>query len=106
MMFLSRVLIIIIIATVAVLLPRGSAMSQNATGPPRCADRTQLVATLHTIYGENLVAHGQSNAGLLIEIYAAPTGTWTIIATTLNGMSCLVDDAVAWGTITSSDQSG
>jgi hypothetical protein len=70
MMFLSRVLIIII-ATVAVLLPRGSAMSQNATGPPRCADRAYVVAALHAIHGETLVARGLSKAGLLIEIYTA-----------------------------------
>jgi len=97
--------VLIIIAGVAILLPRESAMSQNATGPPHCVDRTQLVSTLHAIYGEDLVARGLSKAGLLMEIYVAPTGTWTIIATTPNGISCLVDNGVAWGTVTMSGMS-
>jgi hypothetical protein len=65
-----------------------------------------VVAALHSIHGETLVARGLSKAGLLIEIYAAPSGTWTLIATTTNGMSCLVDNGVAWGTVTVSDKSG
>src|SRR4051812_29873030 len=97
--------VLIIIVGVAILLPRESAMSQNATGPPHCVDRTQRVGTLNAIYGESLVARGLSKAGLLMEIYVAPTGTWTIIATTPNGISCLVDNGVAWGTVTMSGMS-
>ena len=81
--------------TAVALLLAGSARAQEPTGPP-CGDRTSVVRNLHRGFGEFLVGYGLSNVGTVFEVYASRTGTWTIIATSGNGVSCLVASGEAW----------
>lgn len=83
------------IATLAVPLMYKPAISQSATGPP-CADRARVIEALRAAYGQYLFARGLSNDGLLMEVYTAPTGTWTLIYTSPAGRSCLLGSGEAW----------
>ena len=83
------------IAIFAFLLPLKSASSPPATGPP-CTVRAHVVEALRGAYGEFLVGRGLSSDGRLIELYAAQTGTFTLIATSPTGTSCLVATGEAW----------
>lgn len=95
----SHLLIAAIITAFAALPWPKPAFAQDSTGPPRCGDRTHMSTTLLSVFGERLVAQGLSKSGLLTEIYAGPRGTWSIVATTPTGISCLVDNGVAWMTV-------
>lgn len=90
-----NILAIVMIAAVVLLIPVKSASIPSATGPP-CADRKEAVESLMTLFGESLVGRGLSSQGLLFEMYASVTGTWTIIATSPTGKSCLIAAGDAW----------
>jgi hypothetical protein len=86
------------------LFAAGPAVSQNATGPP-CADREVLIDFLLSHYGERIEARGLSSAGYVVEIYVAPTRSWTIVATPPAGQSCVLAQGIAWDVATPREQS-
>lgn len=56
-----------------------------------CAARDMVVERLKTRYAEQLVARGLQSKNALMEIYAsAATGTYTVLITTPQGVSCVV----------------
>lgn len=87
--------LIITLAAIAALLPASAASSEPATGPP-CAARSQVINTLQSHWAEFPIGRGLSTDGRAIEIYVGPSGSWTIIATTPAGVSCLVVMGEAW----------
>jgi hypothetical protein len=87
---------ITVIAALAILSP-GAVRAQKATGPP-CGDRKIIVRNLHHSFGEILVGYGLSNAGTIIEIYAGRAGTWTMISTGPDRMTCIVATGEGWET--------
>jgi hypothetical protein len=72
-----------------------AAQPQAPRGPP-CIDRTQLIAQLHNVFGEQIVGRGLANGGFVFEILAGQSGSWTLIATTPQGMSCFIAAGEAW----------
>ena len=86
------------------LFAAGPAVPQNATGPP-CADRDVIIDFLMSHYGERIGARGLSSAGYVVEIYVAPTRSWTIIATPPAGQSCVLAQGIAWEFATPREQS-
>ena len=43
-----------------------------------------------------MIGSGLAESGVLFEIYVSPSGTWTLLATTPVGTSCLVGAGEAW----------
>lgn len=86
------------------LLAASPAFSQNTTGPP-CADRNVIISFLLSHYGERIEARGLSSAGYVVEIYIAPTRSWTIVATPPAGQSCVLAQGIAWEFATPREQS-
>jgi hypothetical protein len=72
-----------------------AAQPQAPRGPP-CVDRTRLIAQLHDAFGELVIGRGLANGGFVFEILAGQSGSWTLIATTPQGMSCFVAAGEAW----------
>lgn len=69
--------------------------SANAQAP--CAPRDKMVERLKAGYGEALAAGGLQSETRVIEIYAAPeTGTWTVLLTQANGMTCIMASGTNW----------
>jgi hypothetical protein len=62
-----------------------------------CGERAQIVQRLQERYGETRQSIGlQQNSGV-VEIFAsAESGTWTILITLPNGMTCLMAAGEAW----------
>ncbi len=75
-----------------------SATAQTAQqGRPQCNDRKQVLDLLSQKYKEAPVAAGVTNNGGLVEVLTdAKGGTWTIIVTTPQGVSCLVAAGEGW----------
>jgi len=61
-----------------------------------CGARAEMLEILTKNYGEREVAHGLANTGALAQVFVGPNGTWTIVATSPNGMSCLIGAGHAW----------
>lgn len=61
-----------------------------------CAQRSDFIAFLKDHFGEVEVAQGLSSSGHLVEIFVAPAGSWTILVSRPDGLSCLVDAGEPW----------
>lgn len=62
-----------------------------------CRDRQTVLQAMRSSFGELPQALGLSEDGRLIEVLVSDaTGTWTIIATTPDGISCLLHVGSAW----------
>jgi hypothetical protein len=76
-----------------------AAWPAGAQGQPArtCAERAALVERLKKGLGEVRQAMGLNRANAIVEVFAsAETGTWTILVTTPNGISCLVANGDLW----------
>jgi hypothetical protein len=67
-----------------------SALPTPAMGQSVCVERAQAATNLKKKFAEVPVSMGLSKQGALIEVFASPEGTWSIIMTFLNGMSCIM----------------
>ncbi|HEV7260763.1 MAG TPA: hypothetical protein VGN82_23475 [Bosea sp. (in: a-proteobacteria)] len=100
-MRLIKLLSIIWLALVGLGLS-GTAHSQAPRGPP-CADRTQVIVQLNTFFGERAVGSGLADGGFVLELFVSRRGTWTLFATTPQGLSCFVASGQAWEPVPAPD---
>lgn len=85
----------ILTLSVAIALVSSTAMAQGQR--PQCNERDNVLNLLGKKYGETVSAIGVANTGGLIEVLHDPKdGSWTIIMTTPQGMSCLVAAGEGW----------
>jgi len=61
-----------------------------------CSERTKFVDQLSVTYAENTVGLGLVNDGSVLEILVSKNGSWTILVTKPNGISCVVATGEAW----------
>ena len=73
-----------------------SAFSPPAQAQAMCGERRAIVATLDKTYSETPVSVGLASNGAIIEIFASPTGTFTIILTRPNGLTCVMAAGENW----------
>ena len=79
-------------AILTTVLPAGAAAAQTA-----CAPRAAILERLAARYGEAPIAAGITDRALLIEVLASGDGaSWTIIATSPTGTSCLIAAGEGW----------
>jgi len=65
--------------------------------PASCAARAVVIDRLQSRFGESRQGMGLGRNNAVVEIFAsADTGTWTILVTLPNGMSCLVASGESW----------
>jgi hypothetical protein len=82
----------------AAALLAASATAAAAEGQPRpCADRASIIERLEQRFGEVRQAMGLNRGNSVVEVFAsAETGTWTILVTTPNGVSCMIASGELW----------
>jgi hypothetical protein len=61
-----------------------------------CGKRTDVVHMLRENFGEGPIAPGLAHTGAVAEIFISAQGNWAIIATSPNGMSCMIGSGQAW----------
>lgn len=66
------------------------AMQVNMLPMNMCGTREQVVDELAQIFNEAPMAVGQVDNNAVVEIFVSDSGTWTILATGTDGMSCIV----------------
>jgi hypothetical protein len=69
----------------------------EAEGRQACAEREQVVQKLEERFGETLRSIGLHQNDGVVEVYSSEaTGTWTILMTRPDGMSCLLAAGDLW----------
>jgi hypothetical protein len=58
--------------------------------------RTDVVRVLRETFGETAIAQGLAHTGAVAEVFTSAKGTWTILATSPNGLTCMVGSGEAW----------
>ena len=61
-----------------------------------CALRAAIVPSLEAEYGEIAVGGGLLPDGRLLELFVSATGTFTVVATNPQGLSCVVAVGTDW----------
>jgi len=63
----------------------------SAQGTRNCGPRDAVVERMATGYGETRQSVGIGSNNAMVEVFASDeTGSWTILVTQANGLSCLV----------------
>ncbi len=72
------------------------AFSSSAQAQALCGERDAIVASLEKTYSEAPVSMGLGSNGAIIEVFASPLGTFTIILTRPNGLTCVMAVGESW----------
>ena len=64
-----------------------------------CGRRADLANHLSNVYTEVPVGRGLTENGTLIEVFAAKNGSWTMLETLPNGISCLRGSGDSWSNL-------
>ncbi|MBV1868438.1 MAG: hypothetical protein KUG69_11120 [Marinosulfonomonas sp.] len=83
------------------ILTAGLLFGMAATGPPAhaasCGDRETLIDRLETQFSEQLIAGGLQSVQSVVEVWASPeTGTFTVLVTNTQGISCVLTTGNNW----------
>ena len=74
-----------------------STVSASAIAASHCGPRKAIIETLAKNFEEHPIAIGLSHNGRLLEILARKDGrTWTVIATSPEGITCVLDTGEEW----------
>jgi hypothetical protein len=71
--------------------------------PAACGKRADIVRLLREQYGETPTAQGLSDAGTVAEVFTSAKGSWTIVATAPNGLTCMVGAGQSWQPVVARD---
>ncbi len=95
---MSRVLRIVRLGLLAALLAGGLTLGTPAawSQPAFCGERTTVLDHLKRKFHEKRTAFGLTEDGRLVEIFAGPSGSWTILITAPGGRTCLMTSGGGW----------
>ncbi len=71
-------------------------VATTAYAQAACGDRSQILESLESQYGETPQAIGLSRDGGLLEVLVSPTGGWTILITYPKRSTCVVATGESW----------
>ena len=73
----------------------------------RCLPRDEVLAHLHTNFGEAPAGFGVAGSDALVELLVSPGGeTWTLLITRRDGTSCLLASGEGWRAVAPRDGEG
>ena len=73
-----------------------AALLSSAASAQACQPRLDLLKSLKTSHNEVPRAHGLKSTGTVVEVLWSETGSWSLIITGTNGISCIVYAGEAW----------
>lgn len=79
---------------------QNSALAQG----PQCGARSNILEALRNGYQERPVSRGVTATGALLEVFAGPSGSWSILVTVPGGPTCLVSSGEGWRRLPLADQ--
>jgi hypothetical protein len=76
-----------------------AAVAAPACAQAVCGARAEIAARLAGAFAEAPVGRGLSSDGFMVEVFAGPEGTWTLVVTRPDGRACLAAAGEAWTTV-------
>lgn len=73
--------------------------TRAAEAAPQCAPRETVLEQLSQTYGESRRGMGIAANNTVMEVFAAEGGSWTVIVTLPDGMTCLVASGQGYETL-------
>lgn len=61
-----------------------------------CTPRAKAPPSLMKHYDEGRVGMGLGNNGEMVELFVSPSGTFTVLTTSPNGLSCMIQAGTIW----------
>jgi len=95
---MRKILLPAALASLALGMVAASATTADAARTV-CKDRSEIVEILNRKFGATQRSFGLQSDRRVLELYAAPSGSWTAILTMPNGKSCVVASGEAWTTV-------
>ncbi len=74
-------------------------IAQQASAQTVCGERTAFVRQLAKKHLEAPTSIGVTSSGQMIEVLTSKNGSWTILVTSPNGVSCIVAAGEAWESV-------
>ena len=96
---MMRFPIVALVGTMLMAAPAALAAEADMDVP--CAPHEEITKSLSQIHAERPVSQGIDARGVMVEVFVAPAGTWTIVVTEPGGMSCLMAAGEAWESLPS-----
>ncbi len=84
-----------IVASLIALMVAGPAAAQTTC----TIERVKVLKHLSGKYQESPVAMGLTSDGAMLEVLASKSGSWTLLITGPDGVSCMVTSGEAWDTL-------
>ena len=73
---------------------QGQGFGRNA--PMACGDRAAITKHLTDQYAENPTSLGLASNGSVFEVFTSKRGSWTVLLTNPNGITCLLGSGEHW----------
>ena len=61
-----------------------------------CGERGEVLNKLGEQYDEKLTAFGVGSDGRMVEVLVGPVGTWTLLSTSPQGITCILGSGDGW----------
>lgn len=85
-----KALLISAVLAVAALSPAGLSAAESQSVKTECYERSNLLYSLATEFGERLEQTRRIGASGLLESFKSNSGTWTIVYSNDEGLSCVL----------------
>jgi len=82
--------------TVMVSSPVAAQEAPDSNSPIVCDQRMTIVSSLSDDYKETRNSIGLANSGSVVEVFSAVDGSWSMIVTRPDGISCLIAAGRNW----------
>lgn len=86
----------LMVASLGVLVMVAGMTPRTADAQMMCGERTKVIAGLEQGYSEKPTSMGLTSNGAVVEVLSSPSGTFTIIVTQPNGLTCLMASGEDW----------
>lgn len=83
-------------ATLVALVVASCLIAPTALAQSACGSHKMVAENLNKTYAETPVSMGVTIGGAVIEVFASPDGTWTLVITQPNGVTCLIAAGKDW----------
>jgi hypothetical protein len=88
------------VATVMVPISATAQEVAKNSAPIVCDDRMTIVSSLSDDYKETRNSIGLANSGSVVEVFTSNNGSWSMIVTRPDGISCLIAVGRNWESLT------
>ena len=85
-----------VILSTLILIAGSFAFAPAALAQPVCGTHQSISEKLKKSYTEAPISMGITNGGGVIEVFSSSKGTWSLVITQPNGMSCLIAVGQDW----------